>query len=36
VELEKGGVGFNPQIIEIFCRHMEAALDIIPQNINMS
>jgi sirohydrochlorin cobaltochelatase len=36
VELEKGGLGFNPQIIEIFCRHMEAALDIIPQNINMS
>lgn len=30
VELEKGGLGFNPQIIEIFCRHMEAALDIIP------
>jgi sirohydrochlorin cobaltochelatase len=30
VELEKGGLGFNQQIIEIFCRHMEAALDIIP------
>jgi sirohydrochlorin cobaltochelatase len=32
VELEPGGLGLNPQIIEIFCRHMEAALDIIPQN----
>jgi sirohydrochlorin cobaltochelatase len=31
VELEPGGLGLNPQIIEIFCRHMEAALDIIPQ-----
>jgi sirohydrochlorin cobaltochelatase len=35
VELEKGGLGFNPQIIEIFCRHMAAALDIIPQNKKM-
>ncbi len=34
VELEKGGLGLNQQIIEIFCRHMEAALDIIPQNMN--
>ena len=32
VQLEKGGLGLNPQIIEVFCRHMEAALDIIPQN----
>jgi sirohydrochlorin cobaltochelatase len=32
VALEKGGLGFNQQIIEIFCRHMEAALDIIPMN----
>jgi sirohydrochlorin cobaltochelatase len=31
VELEPCGLGFNPQVIEIFCRHMEAALDIIPQ-----
>ena len=31
VKLEKGGLGLNPHIIEIFCRHMEAALDIIPQ-----
>ncbi len=30
VELEKRGLGLNPQIIEIFCRHMQAALDIIP------
>lgn len=30
VALEKGGLGLNPQIIEIFCRHMEAALDVIP------
>lgn len=33
VELEKGGLGLNPQIIEIFCRHMESALEIIPLNI---
>jgi sirohydrochlorin cobaltochelatase len=32
VELEPGGLGLNSQIIEIFCRHMEAALDIIPRN----
>lgn len=32
VELEKGGLGLNPQIIEIFCEHTEAALDIIPLN----
>jgi sirohydrochlorin cobaltochelatase len=30
VELEKGGLGFNPQIIEIFCRHIKDALDVIP------
>jgi sirohydrochlorin cobaltochelatase len=31
VALEEGGLGLNPQVIEIFCRHLEAALDIIPQ-----
>lgn len=30
VALENGGLGLNPQIIKIFCRHMEAALDVIP------
>jgi sirohydrochlorin cobaltochelatase len=30
VELEEKGLGLNPQIVEIFCRHIEAALDVIP------
>ena len=30
MELESAGLGFNPQIIDIFCRHMEAALDVVP------
>jgi sirohydrochlorin cobaltochelatase len=30
VELEGKGLGLNPQIVEIFCRHIEAALDVIP------
>lgn len=30
VELEKGGLGLNSQVIDIFCQHMEEALDIIP------
>jgi sirohydrochlorin cobaltochelatase len=29
VELKKDGLGLNPQIIEIFCRHIQAALDMI-------
>lgn len=32
-KLEKGGLGLNSQIIDIFCRHMEAALDIIPKTM---
>jgi sirohydrochlorin cobaltochelatase len=32
VELEPGGLGLNSRIIDIFCRHMAAALDVIPQN----
>jgi sirohydrochlorin cobaltochelatase len=30
VVLERGGIGLNPQIIDIFCQHMEAALNMIP------
>jgi sirohydrochlorin cobaltochelatase len=30
VKLEEGGLGLDPEVIAIFCRHMEAALDIIP------
>ena len=34
VELESGGLGLNPSIVEIFCEHMQAALEIIPDNIH--
>ena len=30
VRLEHDGLGQNPRIVEIFCRHMEEALDVIP------
>lgn len=30
VTLEEKGLGFNPCIIDIFCRHIENALDVIP------
>jgi sirohydrochlorin cobaltochelatase len=30
VQLEHDGLGHNPHIVEIFCRHIEAALDVIP------
>ena len=32
VSLENQGLGFNRGIIDIFCRHIEDALDIIPNN----
>ena len=32
VALEYEGLGLNPQILEIFCRHVETALDIIPRH----
>ena len=36
VSIEKAGLGFQPGIIEIFCRHIQEALDVIPssQKIN--
>ena len=34
VNVEKNGLGMNPQIVEIFCKHIEAALDVIPANQN--
>jgi len=30
VILEEKGLGFNPCIINIFCRHIQNALDVIP------
>ncbi|CAN2040341.1 sirohydrochlorin cobaltochelatase [Candidatus Magnetomoraceae bacterium gMMP-15] len=30
VEIEKNGIGFYPEIVDIFCRHIQDALDVIP------
>ncbi|MCD4678561.1 MAG: sirohydrochlorin cobaltochelatase, partial [Desulfobacula sp.] len=33
VMVEKKGVGYNKQIIELFINHIQHALDVIPQSI---
>lgn len=32
VSLEPNGLGFNAGVVDIFCRHIEEALDVIPEN----